>query len=150
MSKCKEEVMTDDDDNHANPVVKSTDPPAQKKMKHEAKAEEEEEEEVTEEVPKAEDSLEESEELEESETDFSGWYGCDLCLNMGPMCGQCGDCGSDSNGYFLTKMKSEEAVKKRFKTLRALDRLEAINIQRDNEGLSEIDDFELSSSDDDE
>jgi len=150
MSKRKE-ILEDNEEGNNVPVEIKTGPPKRKKMKGELKEddkeEKEDEEEKGSEKEEEEESEEEESEEEESEDEKCQWYTCSICMNIGPYCSQCGECGSDAGGYFTErKMKNMTEVNARMKTLRKEARLERINIERDIEGLSELEDISESES----
>ena len=87
---------------------------------------------------------------EESDSDESNWYECTgFCIDIGGYGMMCETCGEDSNHCFTDKKLTEVEVKKRLKTLRAHARLVEINMKRDEEGLSSLDECEESSDDKD-
>ena len=84
---------------------------------------------------------------EESDSSETNWYECDgFCINIGGYGMKCETCGIRFTGKKLTMIE----VKKRLKTLRAQERLVKINMKRDEEGLSSLDEDECEESSDDE
>lgn len=84
---------------------------------------------------------------EESDSSETNWYACaGFCIDIGGYGMKCDTCGLRFTDKKLTMIE----VKKRLKTLRAQDRLVKINMKRDEEGLSSLDEDECEESSDDE